>query len=278
MSALTQLSYLLVSRLGERVPPITKVDSMRNADAGDLAGQVALVTGARQNVGRAIALHLAALGARVAVNVRGSADRAADVVGTIEASGGRAIAVVGDVSVRSEVEAMVQETREQLGPVSILVNNATPTAREARPLEDVGVAIEESVGTILYGSWYCTQAVLADMREARYGRIVYMSSSSVHIPWNGKHFLAVAKGAVEAMARSLAYEVGRDGITVNALAPGPIGTDSSPRRDQLVAASSIGRSTRVQEIVEACAFLCSSHSGGMTGQVLHCNGGLYFGH
>lgn len=250
-------------------------------DRPSLDGRVALVTGAGSQVGRAIALDLAREGATVAVNTR-DPGAGAEVVREIERIGGRAFAVAADVDSRDEVSRLARTVREELSDITVLVHNATPR-RHFVPFDELDDDDWSSFGhTILAGGMYAVQAVLPDMRAARFGRIVFMSgiTSVPVLPLEGFVHVAAIKSAVEGMGRALAVALGRDGIVVNVVSPGPVedpGESPSESLSSMLAASTTGRCSTASEIASACRFLCSGAAGNVTGQVLHCNGGLYFG-
>jgi NAD(P)-dependent dehydrogenase (short-subunit alcohol dehydrogenase family) len=196
-----------------------------------LNGKVALVTGAGQNIGRRIALTLAAEGAAVAVNDLFE-DRAEQVAQEIRDGGGRAVAAVADVTKQDQVEAAVATTREALGPVQILVNNAglpAPTkeseSRENRVKEFVSLDPElwaRWIDLNYYGALWCTRAVLPGMQEGGWGRIVSIISDAARIGEPRQAVYAGAKAAIAAFSKSIAREVARNGITVNCVSLGAI--------------------------------------------------------
>ncbi|HEV2280864.1 MAG TPA: 3-oxoacyl-ACP reductase family protein [bacterium] len=254
------------------------------------SGQVALVTGASRGLGRAIAVRLARHGASVCVNYRDRADAARTVVEEIRGAGGRAIAVRADVGDAGEVAAMVGRTVAELGPVSVLVNNAGMSARAT--LEDFDPArFEQMRRTNVDGLIHVTRAVVPAMKERRYGRIVNISSAAANgttLP--GASFYAATKAAVSLLTRRFAMELGPHGITVNAVAPGFIITDmvKAERSEQelrdtvkrLSDRAMVGRVGAPDDVAHAVAFLAAPESGFVTAQILTVDGGRmdYIGH
>jgi 2-hydroxycyclohexanecarboxyl-CoA dehydrogenase len=241
--------------------------------------KVAIVTGGASGIGLAIAQRLARDGARVAIFDL-DADAAGAAAADIGSAGGKATAHRVDVAERAAVDQGVAEVRERLGPVAILVNNA---GKEGfTPFLSI---TEQSWNTLLRvnltGTFHCCQAVLPDMIEAGWGRIVNISSSSTH---SGQPFMSAyvaAKSAVNGLTKSLALEYGPSGITVNAVPPGFIDTPmlrKSAERgylviDKNIESTPVRRMGRPEDIAAACAFLISEEAGYITGQILGVNGG-----
>jgi 3-oxoacyl-[acyl-carrier protein] reductase len=196
-----------------------------------LNGRVAFVTGAGQNIGRRIALTLAGEGAAVAVNDL-FADRAERVAQEIRDAGGNAVAAVADVTKPDEVEAAVSATRDSLGPVQILVNNAGLPApmsesenRENRVKEfvDLDPALwTRWIDLNYYGTLWCTRAVLPGMQEGKWGRVVSIISDAARIGEPRQSVYAGAKAAIAAFSKSIAREVARNGVTVNCVSLGAV--------------------------------------------------------
>ena len=236
----------------------------------ELSGQTALVTGASRGLGKAIARRLAAQGASVCVNYVSRADEAAALVEQLGGSG-RAIAVRADVGDPAQVEGMLRRVTEELGPVSILVNNAGLAYRATlESFEPAGM--ERMRRTNVDGVIQVTRTVVPGMKERRYGRIVNITSIAGHgttLPGNA--FYAATKAAVSMLTRRFAMELGPDGITVNAVAPGFILTDMVKEgrteleyRDvvkKISAVSMLGRPGNPEDIAHAVAFLASEEAG-----------------
>jgi 3-oxoacyl-[acyl-carrier protein] reductase len=251
-------------------------------DSRPLQGRVALVTGGARNIGRAIALGMAAAGARVAVNARADEAAAQEVVSAIEHRGGAAMAVLADVGERADVDRMVSSIEARLGPVTIVVNNAA--FRSPHPFEELPAEVwERALRTSLYGAYHCSQAVAAGMRREGYGRIISITGVDAHDGHPGTAHVAAAKAGVEAMTRVIARELGGAGVTANCVSPGAVSTERppDPRRETAVEAarlrSAVQRLASVDEIARVCVFLALPDSGSITGQVLHVNGGSFLG-
>ena len=240
----------------------------------DLAGRVALVTGASRGIGRAIALLLAEAGADLAVNYRERADEADRAAQAIRALGRRALAVQADVSVSAEVAALVARVERELGPIGILVNNAGVS--EPCTIEELTEKIFERTLTInLKSAFLCTQAVLPGMRSRGFGRIVNISSGAARGAGAvGVHYNA-SKAGMEGMTRGYAARVVKDGVTVNAVAPSLIATEMiKPHRLASLPGIPVGRLGTADEI--ASVVLTVVGNAYMTGQTVAANGGLHF--
>lgn len=247
--------------------------------ASPLAGRVALVTGAAAGIGRATSLRLAADGAAIGCLDR-NAEGATETARLVEAAGGRALALVADVTDGANVAAAAASLVDAFGPIGILVNNAgVPGA--GRFVDATYADWRRVIDVHVDGSFHCTQAVLPGMLAAGWGRIVNIASEAV---WLGNTSVqyATAKAALVGFTRSLARQVAGGGVLVNAVAPGPVETrmlfDNTPaeieaeRRTVL-----IGRFLRPEEIAASIAFLCGPGGDGYVGQVISPNGGTVFG-
>ncbi|HUM14260.1 MAG TPA: SDR family NAD(P)-dependent oxidoreductase [Candidatus Nitrosotalea sp.] len=245
-----------------------------------LVGKVALVTGAQQGIGRAIAVALAREGADVGINFLDDADAAERVAGEVRALGRKATTVKGDVARRPDVEAFVAAAMAALGPPDILVNNAGVFPRS----EFLALAEEEwdrVLGVNLKGGFLCAQAAARAMIAAgRPGAIVNISSSAIRGDARGVHYSA-SKAGVLGMTRAMALALAPHRIRVNAIAPGLTDT-MQPRygntEEQIAARAReipLGRMAQPAEIARIAVFLASDDAGMMTGELVHVNGGAY---
>ena len=243
-------------------------------DNRELAGKVALVTGAGQNIGRAIALELAAAGAAVAVNTRASSEAAAKVVDEIRASGGKAALFMADVADAAQVKAMFDSIDKALGAVDVLVLNAS--VRVEVPFVDM--TFEQwrmPLSISLDGAFHCVKAALPAMLNTGAGSIVALTGDSALTGIVGKTHSSAAKSGLTGMVRSLARELGPRGIRVNCLSPGNINTTRPAHRSARPAAQGLiplGRWGESAEIAAAVRFLCGPGASFITGQTLHVNG------
>lgn len=245
-----------------------------------LEGRVAVVTGAASGIGRAIAHRLAKDGADVALfdlDEAGAKETAKEVLRL----GRKSMTAIVDVSSFPGMASAVAQVRETLGPVTILVSNAG--YGELVAVADMTEAQwDRMIDVHLKGAFNGARAALADMLAAGWGRIVTTSSvAGLEGAANFVHYSA-AKAGIVGFTKGLAREVGRKGITVNAIAPGLIDTPILQRSkltegaiDHIVGRSPVGRAGRPEDIAAACAYIVSEEASFLTGQVISPNGGLY---
>ena len=244
----------------------------------ELAGKVALVTGASRGIGRATALELARRGAKVAVNYVSNRAAAEAVAADAVATGAEALVVAADVGDTAAVEAMVKAVQERWGRIDILVNNAG----QARDGLAMRMALEDwdfVLRTNLTSAFLCSKAVLRSMLRQRWGRIVNMSSIVGVYGNGGQSNYAAAKAGLIGYTKSLAKEVASRNVTVNALAPGWIETDMVAAvpdniRSEALGRIAAGRMGTVEDVAGTVAFLCSDAAGYITGQVIGIDGGM----
>ncbi len=245
-----------------------------------MPGRVALVTGGSRGIGRAVAERLAADGCRVAVNYHTRPDAADEVVAAITAAGGEAMAVGGDVGDGEAVAAMFAAIESSFGPVEILVNNAGITADDLL-LRMKPEAWQAVIRTNLDSVYHCTRAALRAMIKARWGRVVSITSVAGIAGNPGQANYAAAKAGIIGFTKSVAKEVGSRGITINAVAPGFVGTDMTDAlgaavREAVLPSIALGRFGTAPEIASAVGYLASDDAAYVTGQVLVVDGGLGF--
>jgi glucose 1-dehydrogenase len=253
-----------------------------------LQGQKALVTGASSGIGKSVAIHLAREGADVVVNYVGNEDAANEVVETIRADGGNAIAIQADVSKEDQVQAMFQQMYDTFGTIDILVNNAG-LQQDAR-FEDMTLAQWQKVIDVnLTGQFLCAREAIREFKRrgvvpeisSAAGKIIGMSSVHEVIPWAGHVNYAVSKGGVMLMNKSIAQEVAPFRIRVNSVCPGAIRTpinrpawDTPEAYNKLMTLIPYNRIGEPKDIARTVAWLASDDADYITGARLFADGGM----
>ncbi|MFT3965774.1 MAG: 3-oxoacyl-ACP reductase FabG [Sphingobium sp.] len=239
--------------------------------------RVAVVTGGASGIGRATALKFAKDGIAVAIwdlDEAGGQETAHSIID----AGGWAFSYVADAACRTSISTALARTHADLGSVSILVNNAAITG--IIPFLDIDEEIWDRMMAVnLKGPFLCTQAVLPDMLEAGWGRIVNISSSSTQLGVAGMAHYVSAKSGINGLTKDLAKEFADRGITVNTIPPGYIDTPmlraTARQMEQSVASSPMKRAGRPEDVAAACAFLVSEEAAYITGHTLNVNGGRF---
>ncbi len=248
-----------------------------------LINKVAIITGASQSIGKAVALRFAEEGAKVVVNYHSRPDLAQQVVDAIKKEGGEAIACQADVSKEEEVNRMIAETIRRFGTIHILVNNAAIDPRKI--WHEISVEEWDHVmGNNVRSQFICAKAVYPYMKQQQYGKIVNVSSVTF---WTGKtnyvHYVA-SKGAIIGFTRALARELGNEHITVNCITPGAVLTETEIEKvgsraaqqeatEMLSKLQAIPRRMVTNDLVGLFVFLASSESDFITGQTINADGG-----
>jgi 3-oxoacyl-[acyl-carrier protein] reductase len=243
-------------------------------------GKVAIVTGAGRNIGRAIALTLAEGGASVVVNVRGNRAEAEAVAREIEAHGGKALVHIGDVADADAVQAMADAAVKHFGRIDILVNNAA--LRREKSFADMSYAEwREIMDVTLDGTFHCVKACLPALRRSGAGTIVNIGGLSAHTGARDRAHVVTAKAGIVGFTRALAHDLASDGITVNCVVPGLIGTprprDTPEPAHHLTHQTITGERGTPEQVAAAVRFLCGPGARYINGQAIHANGGAYLG-
>lgn len=240
-------------------------------------GKVAIVTGASRGIGRQIAIQLAGLGLKVAVNYSSNREKADEVAQIIKESGGEAIAVQGDVSKVSEVEALLSETIGQFGRIDVLVNNAG--IMDCVPIADVTEEMfDRHFAVNVKGTYFACQQAMKHMERG--GTIINFSTSVSGAMLPTYSVYAATKGAVEQLTRQLAKEFGAKDIVVNCIAPGQVSTELflNGKSDELVDSfrrmNAFGRLGEPEDIANVIDLLVSDKARWITGQTIRVNGGF----
>lgn len=243
-----------------------------------LKDKVAIVTGASRGIGRSLALIMAARGAKLVLSAR-NAEALAQLVAEIQAAGGSAVAVAGDVSSASAANELIEAGMQAFGRIDILVNNAGIT-RDALLLRMKDEDWDEVLNINLKGAFLCTRAAAKVMSKQRFGRIINISSVVGEMGNPGQANYCASKAGLLGLTKSVARELARRNVTVNAITPGFIVTDMTEAlpektREELAAQIPLGRLGSAEDIAHAVVFLASDQAGYITGQTLGVNGGMY---
>ena len=246
----------------------------------ELSGKVAVVTGAGRNIGRAIALTLAEGGASVVVNARSNRAEAEAVMHEIEAAGGEALVHIGDVADANAVQAMAGAAVKRFGRIDCLVNNAALRREKSFAAMDYR-EWREILDVTLDGTFHCVKACLPGLRQSGAGTIVNIGGLSAHTGAKDRAHVVTAKAGIIGLTRALAHDLADDGITVNCVVPGLIGTprpkDKPEPAHHLTHQTITGKRGRPEDVAAMVRFLCGPGARYVTGQAIHANGGAYLG-
>jgi len=246
----------------------------------ELTGKVAVVTGAGRNIGRAIALTLADGGASVLINARSNRAEAEAVAGEVESAGGKALVHIGDVADASSMQAMADAAVKQFGRIDCLVNNAA-LRREKKFTEMDYREWREILDVTLDGTFHCVKACLPGLQKSGAGTIVNIGGLSAHTGARDRAHVVNAKAGIVGFTRALAHDLAGDGITVNCVVPGLIGTprpkDKPEPAHHLTHQTITGERGRPDDVAAMVRFLCGPGARYVNGQAIHANGGAYLG-
>ncbi|SDC78510.1 3-oxoacyl-[acyl-carrier protein] reductase [Paenibacillus sp. UNCCL117] len=249
----------------------------------DLTGKIALVTGSNAGIGRAIAIALAANGAKVGVNCLNNVAQGQEVVAAIQAAGGEAVLVQADVTDAAQIDRLVSEVEQALGgTVDILVNNAGHLVQRVPNADMTEEMYERILNVNLKSTVFMCKRVLAGMKEKGSGRIVNMTSVAAHNGGGpGSSIYAASKAAVMAYSKGLAKEVAGSGITVNNVSPGFIGNTMfhatftpDAARQATIAGIPLQREGTPEDVAGAVVYLVSELASYVTGETIEINGGM----
>lgn len=243
-----------------------------------LSDKVAIVTGASRGIGRFIAVALAVQGAKVVASAR-NAEALESLVAEIRTQGGDAVAVVADVAVEAEANNLIEQTVTTYGTVDILVNNAGIT-RDGLLLRMKNDDWDAVLDTNLKGAFLCIRAAAKFMSKQRSGRIINISSVVGEMGNAGQVNYSASKAGLLGLTKSVARELARRNVTVNAVTPGFIVTEMTEKmtdkaREAMTEQIPLGRLGEAEDVANAVLFLASDQSSYITGQVLGVNGGMY---
>jgi 3-oxoacyl-[acyl-carrier protein] reductase len=247
------------------------------ADSKELAGKVAIVTGAGRNIGRAIALVLSQAGAAVVVNARSNNTEADAVVKEIEAAGGKSIGVLGDVGDPKTAEALAAAALKAFGRIDILINNAS--LRREHAIDEITLAEwREVMSVTLDSAFHGVKACLPALRKNG-GTIINIGGMSAHIGSKNRAHVMTAKAGLVGFTRGLAHDLADARITANCVVPGAIDTPraaTAPKpAHHLTHGTITGERGKPDDVAAMVRFLCGPGGRNVTGQTLHVNGGAY---
>jgi 3-oxoacyl-[acyl-carrier protein] reductase len=252
---------------------------MTMGEAGrELDGRVAIVTGSGRNIGRAIALSLAAGGAAVVVNARSNRREADDVARAIEGGGGTALVCLADVTDASAVQAMVAAAVARFGRIDILINNAA--VRDEKAIEQMTIADwRAGMAVILEGAFHCVQACLPALKQSGAGAIVNIGGLSAHTGSKHRAHVIAAKAGLIGLTRALAHDLAADKVTVNCVSPGLIERPRDPAlpepQHHQVNRTLTGKYGTPDDVAAVVRFLCGPGGRFVNGQTIHANGGAF---
>ncbi len=243
-----------------------------------LSDKVAIVTGASRGIGRLLAIALTGQGAKVVVSAR-NLEALQKLTAEIKAEGGEALAVAGDVAIEDDANDLIKQAVAAYGQVNILINNAGIT-RDGLLLRMKDADWDAVLDTNLKGAFHCIRAVAKVMSKQRSGRIINISSVVGEMGNSGQANYCASKAGLLGLTKSVARELARRNVTVNAITPGFIVTDMTDNmtdkaRETMTEQIPLGRLGAAEDVANAVLFLASDQSAYITGQVLGVNGGLY---
>ena len=248
---------------------------------GDLAGKVAIVTGAARNIGRAIAVELGRQGAKVVVNVQSSAAEAEETAALVVKAGGQALVQLADVSTSEGAQRLIDAAVSGFGKIDILVNNAA--IRRESPFDDLDWQQWRAVmSVILDGAYLCAHAATPYLRKSPAGAVINIGGMSAHGGSAGRAHVLAAKMGLVGLTRALAYDLADNNVTANCVVPGLIDTARGTSAVGTPAhhakhSTLLGRRGTPQEVADLVAFLCGPKARYLTGQTMHANGGAFLG-
>jgi 3-oxoacyl-[acyl-carrier protein] reductase len=250
------------------------------ADTKELAGKVAIVTGAGRNIGRAIARQLADAGAAVVVNAQSNKAEADAVVREIETAGGKAVVCMGSVGDPKTADALAAAALKNFGRIDILINNAA--LRREKPITELTYADwREVMDVILDGAFHCMRACLPALKKSGGGTIINMGGMSAHRGAKDRAPVLTAKAGLVGFTRALAHDLADDRVTANCVVPGAVDTPrpaSSPNpAHHLTHGTITGERGKPDDIAAMVRFLCGPGGRYVTGQTIHVSGGAFLG-